>query len=199
MRRIIVVLVALVNIVSLSAGDKKPKQNKLSSKEMSLKIETLNNQLHQKDSLLKKEKTQIESLKKELAACKEKLAVYEFFNNDSYTIFKDNSLETNKKALRLTGRNKEMYKTIRAVAEVVELLDEVEAKITNQEKRQTEQRWSDSDLKKAIALEIKADMSGIASKLDEIDKMDLSFLSQEQLGYYRKLSQHFDEIFNKYL
>lgn len=190
MKRIIFILIAIMSVTNGSAQKRTELQQQLAEKD-SLLIE--------KDSLLRACRAGHLSLEQQLQSCRDSLAVYEFFNTDSVSVFFNKTLETNGKAKDLSGKNSVKYKTIKMIADVQMNLKKVEETITQAHAERLEKQWSDADLKNFIALRIRANLCAIGDALDVIDKRDLSFLSKEQLEYYRKLSKKFDEFYNKYL
>lgn len=142
---------------------------------------------------------EIKSLQQQLNVAKNQLAVYEFFNNEEISIFTDNALEQNGYAKKLTGKNKITYETVRMITDVEHKLTDIDDKMSFLQKQQQAKKWSNSELKNAIRLEIKADMNDIGERLKTIEKRDLSVLSESQLGYYRKQLERFDTILNRYL
>lgn len=190
MKRILFILITIMSVTNGSAQKRTELQHQLTEKDSLLK---------EKDSLLKVYRDYSLSLAQQLQSCRDSLAVYEFFNTDSVSVFFNKTLETNGKAKDLSGKNSVKYETIKMIANVQMNLKKVEETITQAHAERLEKQWSDADLKKFIALGIKADLYDIGSALDVIDKRDLSFLSKEQLEYYRRLSKKFDEFYNKYL
>lgn len=192
MKRIIFILIA---IMSVACGTTK----KLTRTELQQQLAEKDSLLIEKDSLLRAYRAGHLSLEQQLESCRESLAVYDFFNKDDISIFSNKTLETNGKAKELSGKNLVKYETIKMIDEVQTKLNKVEETIIQVNEQRVEKQWSDAELNKAIVLVIKADLYAIGDALDVIDKRDLSFLSKEQLEYYRGLSKKFDEFYNKYL
>lgn len=148
-------------------------------------------------------KTALEAIinmqQEQLAACQEELSVFRFFSNTEETIFMDSTLELNGWNKKLTGVYVEQYKTISSIREVSSAITDVENTINERSKEQQAMDWSDEELKEVIVRFIEKKMTvSIAKQLDDIDNMDLRFLSPSQKDYYRKLSERYDEIFNTY-
>ena len=148
-------------------------------------------------------KTALETIinlqEKQLADCRDSLAVFRFFTNTEETIFADSTLERNGWSKKLKGTYLTQYTTITLIREAsTEILD-VENTINRMTNQKQEKGWDDEQLKTAIGLEIGNLMRNtIAKQLDDIDKRDLSFLSSKQKEYYRNLSERYDKIFNTY-
>ena len=198
MKNVAFLAAAVMCVVSVSAGSL-PTQKNLSKKELQEEVEKLNRRLAQKDSMLSLQQKKVSGLENQLRKVRDSLAIYEFFNDNGIGIFANQSLEKNRRVVQLTGKNKTNYQTIQKIAEVDDLLTQIDTTISLQKKRQAEQGWTDVDLKNAIALEIKAEMAKIEDKLNKIDNCDLSFLSNVQKGFYEKQCARFDAIYNKYL
>ena len=148
-------------------------------------------------------KTALEAIinlqQKQLADCRDSLAVFRFFTNTEETIFADSTLERNGWSKKLTGTYLKQYETITLIREVYTEISEVENAIDEKTNEKQDKGWNDEQLKTAIALEIGNTMRAtIGRQLDDIDKRDLSFLSSKQKEYYRNLSERFDKIFNTY-
>lgn len=148
-------------------------------------------------------KTALEAIinhqQKQLADCRDSLAVFRFFSNIEETIFADSTLERNEWSKKLTGTYLTQYATITLIREASTEISEVENTISKMTNQKQDKGWNDEQLKTAIALEIGNTMrTTIAKQLDDIDKRDLSFLSSKQKEYYRNLSERFDKIFNTY-
>lgn len=144
-------------------------------------------------------KSVIEEQGNQLVACQDTLSVYRFFSNTGETIFTDFTLERNGWSKKLTGTYLTQYKTISSIREASSAISEVENTINKMIDQQQEKGWDDEQLQTAIALEIGNRMkNSIVKQLNDINNMDLRFLSPEQEEYYRKLSGRFDKIFNTY-
>lgn len=136
---------------------------------------------------------------KQLADCRDSLAVFRFFTNTEETIFADSTLERNGWSKKLPGIYLTQYETITLIQEASVEISEVENTISKMTNQKQDKGWNDEQLKMAIALEIGNTMrTTIAKQLDDIDKRDLSFLSSKQKEYYRNLSERYDKIFITY-
>lgn len=183
MKHILFILITIMSIASVSAGKKQ-------------QILELQKQLITKDSLLSVNDS---IYRLQLRICRDSLAVYEFFNTDEVSIFSNKALEINGKAKELSGKNKVKYETIRMIVDTETQLNKINENIAQFQEQREQKQWSEADLERAVALEIKADLYKVGDALDAIDKRDLSFLSKEQLMHYRELSKQFDKIYNRYL
>ena len=185
MRRIAFILIIVVSFVAVSAKNQKV--------DPCLEdIQKLQEQIVSKDA-------EIVSLQQKLDTASAQLAVYEFFNNEEISIFADTTLEQNGCAQKLTGKNKITYETIRMIANIEHAITDIDNKVLQLQQQQQTKKWSNSELKNAIRLEIKADMNDIGDQLDIIEMRDLSILSGSQFAYYKKQLERFDAIFIKYL
>lgn len=186
MKRIFIMMFALTSAITLMAAKPNLWQQQISEKNDTIKL--LQQQL---DSLQK----HVDSLQLLVAFYNDSLSIYNFFNNTDVSIFSDLSLENKV----LVGKTKINYETIRRIAVVESKLNEIESTIEQAKQQKLQNQWSDADLKNYIRLTIKADMNEIGQELDVIDKLDLSFLSMGQNEYYKKQSERFDKIYNRYL
>ena len=148
-------------------------------------------------------KTALETIinlqEKQLADCRDSLAVFRFFTNQEETIFADTTLELNGWNNKLTGTYLTQYTTITLIRKASLAISEVENTISKMTNQKQDKGWNDEQLKTAIALEIGHTIrTSIAKQLDDIDKRDLNFLSSKQKEYYRNLSERYDKIFNTY-
>lgn len=150
-----------------------------------------------------KVKTAFEALIKEqqeqLKACQDSLVVFRFFTNTEETIFADSTLERNGWNKKLTGIYLTQYEAISRIRGVSLAISEVENTINRMSSQKQEKGWDEEQLQTAVALEIGNAMKNtIAKQLDDIGKMDLSFLSHKQKAYFQRQSGRFDKIFNTY-
>lgn len=188
MKRIAFIIMAVVSIAAVSCKTSKV----LPTPAQPSELQQLQEQIAAKDK-------EITSLKQDVEKYKAKLVVYEFFNEEGISIFTNKSLEINGEDKKLEGKAKTKYETIRMIADVENRLTEIDNKIQQLQKQQQSKKWSASELRNAVRLDIKADMETIANQLDAIDKRDLSDFSAIQLDYYRKQSERYDNFEKKYL
>jgi len=179
---------------SKKANSKKTTSKKPNPKKVDTKQISENQKLKQE---IKEKDIKIVGLEQQLKKCRDSLSVYEFFNNDEVTIFTDKRLE-NGSAENLTGQNKTKYETIRMIVDLDDGLSKIDATINQATKDQSNQNWSDSELKNYIRLTIKKEMSNISNQLDDIYKRDLDFLSDKQMEFYKKQKQRWNKIANRY-
>lgn len=166
---------------------KKPRELVIDS--LKTKHENVTNAL---DSIIKIQQEQ-------LAEYQEEISVYRFFSNTEETIFADTTLKHNGWDKKLSGPFQTQYNTISSIREVSMAISEVEETIKDMSEHQQEKGWNDEQLRMAIALEIGNVMNtSIANQLNDIAKMDLSFLSPKQQEYYSKLTVRYNKIFIDY-
>lgn len=165
----------------------------------SLKEPVINNVKKRHESVKTALEKIIDKQQEKLKACQDTLAAFRFFSNTGETIFADSTLERNGWSKKLTGVYLAQYNTISSIRDAAIAISEVENTIIKKTSQKQEMGWNDEKLKAAIVLEIEKAMTvTIAKQLDDIDKMDLSFLSSKQKEYYKNLSIRFDKIFNTY-
>lgn len=220
---IILIVVSIGNTIAQSGGTKPvpTKKQPTELNKLQQQIESaenaFQNYLNSKSALKKKLKKQVSDIQnrhekvktayealineqqEQLKACQDTLAVFRFFSNTEETIFADSTLERNGWSKKLKGAYLTQYETISKIREVSLAISEVENTINKMSGQKQEKGWNDEQLQTAIALEIGNTVNNtIAKQLDDISKMDLSFLSPKQKEYYKKQSSRFDKIFNTY-
>lgn len=142
----------------------------------------------------------IEMQRDQLAAYQDELSVFRFFSNTEETIFADSTLERNGWSKKLTGTYLKQYETISRIREVSISISEVEKTIIEETNNKEKNGLDDEKLKTIISCKIETKMRNqIGRKIDDINKFDLSFLSDAQNDYYRKLRERFNDLFDKYL
>ncbi len=142
----------------------------------------------------------IEMQQDQLTAYQDELSVFRFFSNTEETIFADSTLERNGWSKKLAGTYLKQYETISRIREVSISISEVEKTIIEETNNKEKNGLDDEKLKTIISCKIEAKMRNqIGRKIDDINKFDLSFLSDAQKEYYRKLRERFNDIFDKYL
>lgn len=161
-------------------------------------------QLRQQVEDLKKQiadlKAENETLMKESHICQETTAVAAYFADSTAAAFDIRKIEEIRSLeSRFTPDQKSKYAIIRLISDTHNKLDLVKTNIKLLESQQKEKGLSDGELINYIGLDIKQDMRGISDQLDEIDKLDTSFLSQVQKQYVKQMSDDYDAIFNQYL
>lgn len=142
-------------------------------------------------------KAENEALKKESQICQESTAIAAYFADSTVAVFENKEIQSLES--RFTPDQKSKYAIIRLISDAHNKLDLVKTNIKLLESQQKEKGLSDEELINYIGLDIKQDMRGISDQLDEIDKLDTSFLSQAQKQYVKQMSDDYDAIFNKYL
>lgn len=142
----------------------------------------------------------IEMQQDQLIDYQDELSVFRFFSNTEETIFADTTLERNGWSKKLTGTYLKQYETISRIREVSISISEVEKTIIEETNNKEKNGLDDEKLKTIISCKIETKMRNqIGRKIDDINKFDLSFLSDTQKEYYRKLRERYNDIFDKYL
>ena len=141
---------------------------------------------------------QIDSLQNELNKCADFYKVMEFGTQQDSTIF-DSLYVQSVSAIDslLTQDQKDKLAVIRKISDLKVVLDKIERDI--QQKITHNQDISEEQQKQLINWAIASDVKRAGNILDELQKMDLTFLSSAQMHFYYSLYSKHSDIFDKYL
>lgn len=133
----------------------------------------------------------IKAQQEQLVAYQDELVVYRFFSNTEETIFSDSTLEQNDRGKKLTGLYFVQYETISCIRDANQALSEVEKTI--------EELKLKGDNKEEISMAISYPLKKtIFQQIEDIRKMDLTFLSDKQRNYFMDLRVRYNDILNAY-
>ena len=166
------------------------------------KVQTPSGSLPDKMTKEQELQNRIDSLQRELNKCADFYKVMEFSTKQDSTIF-DTLYVHSISAIDslLTQDQKDQLAVIRKISDLKVILDKVERDI-QQKKEALVTQFSISDEQEQnqlISKAIASDVKRAGEILDELQKMDLTFLSSVQKGFYYSLYSRHSDLFDKYL
>lgn len=197
MKRFTFIIIVTINaMIVFGMVPKESNKNSLNKVQLEALIDSLRSECNSKDALLTSQENDIDSLKQLNKLLTDSLADYNFFNNEDTCVFIV-SIEQDLGNF-LNGKYKTQFDAICKIKKLKQQLLVIETNIYENKNQQNEKGWSQSDLNRRIELDIKKNMYEIGKLIDEINMLDLAFMSSSQKDYYHNLLNRFDSIFNTY-